>query len=199
MNEKKKIFNVITWDEIKKKKIDSLEKELLFFIGKLDKVRSNKISLDVIRGLTINQRGKNIAIKNICDLSINENYQLAIEVENSQDLPLIIKKITNSNLGLNLVKNNKQNAYFSLNVITDEIKENLIKEVKNVANECRISFRNIREQSRSLIKKEKSFSENQKKIYEKDLEKIINDFQKEISAAEQKKVSELICNKKKTL
>lgn len=168
-----------------------MEKELLFFIEKLNKVRSNRISLDTIRGLTINQRGKNVAIKNISDLRINENYQLVVEVEKPQDLPLIIKRITSSSLGLNLVKNNKQNAYFSLSIITDEIKENLIKEVKNIVNECRISFRNIRDQLRCYIKREKSFSDNQKKSYEKELEKIIDEFQNKIANAEQKKVIEL--------
>jgi ribosome recycling factor len=181
----------ITWESIKTKKLILLEKEYLFFLEKLEKVRSNRISLDVIGGLSVIYQQKKYLLKSICNLNINNLHQLIIKVDQSVFLPLILQTIINNNLGLRLIKNDKKEAVFSLDIITEEIKDNLVKIIKTNTDNCKINFRKIRDEIRSSIKKEKSFSQNQKDIYEKQINQLFSEYQEKIVLAEKNKIQGL--------
>lgn len=168
-----------------------MEKELKFFVGKLDQIRSNRISLESIRGLVINYQGEKKTLKSITNLKVSSNHELVVRAFEPKLNPLITKTILDNQLGYKLERINKEEVYFILLPITKEIKERLIKDVKIIVEEGKASFRRIRQEFRDLIKKTENFSQDQKRDYEMQIDKIVKEYQGRIIVAEEKKISEL--------
>jgi len=105
--------------------------------------------------------------------------------------PSITKKILDEQLGYKLERSNKGEIYFSLLPITKEIRTKLIHNVKEITEEGKASFRRVRQEVRDLIKKNSSFSQDQKRNYENQTDKLIKDYQDKLVAAEEKKIREL--------
>ena len=117
------------WELIKQKKVEHLEKELKVFIGKIERIRSNRISLEAIRGLMINYQGEKKPLKAVANLRISPNHELVAHAFETKMIPLISKVILDNQLGYKVERSTKEEVYFTLTPITTQIKEKLIKEV----------------------------------------------------------------------
>ena len=168
-----------------------MEKELKIFVNKLDIIRSNRISLEAIRGLVVDYQGEKKPIKSIANLKISPSHELVIRAFEPKLTPLITKTVLDNQLGYKLERNTKEEVYFTLSPITREIKERLIKDVKVTAEEGKASIRRIRQDFRDLVKKDQKFSQDQKRNYETQIDKIVKDYQDKIIMSEEKKIREL--------
>ncbi|CAG8547076.1 39219_t:CDS:2 [Gigaspora margarita] len=113
---------------IRQKKIEHLEKELKVFISKLERIRSNRISLEAIRGLMVNYQNERKPLKTIANLRISPNHELIARAFEPKMTPLISKTILENQLGYKVERSTKEEVYFTLTPITTQIKEKLIKE-----------------------------------------------------------------------
>ena len=110
------------WGEAKKKETERLEKEIQFFINKLEGIRSNRISLEVIRRLMIDYQGEKKPIKAVTNLRISSNHELVIQPFEPKLVPLITKTILDNQLGYKVERSTKQEVYLTLSPITKEIR-----------------------------------------------------------------------------
>lgn len=179
------------WEVIKEKKIEHLEKELKVFIGKLERIRSNRISLEAIRGLMVNYQNERKPLKTIANLRISPNHELIARAFEPKMTPLISKTILDNQLGYKVERSTKEEVYFTLTPITTQIKEKLIKEVKLITEEGKKTFRLVHQDLKNWVKKEPRLSQDQKKSYEKQADKLVKDYQDKLLTAEEKKIKEL--------
>ena len=181
------------WEAFKQKKTATLEKELAVFVSKLERIRSNRISLETIRGLMVNCPGEKKPLKTIANLRISPNHELIVRVFEPKMAPLISKTILGSQLGYqeNREKSTEEEVFFTLALITKEIKDKLIKEVKLITEEGKKNFRLIHQDLKKWLKKEPHLSQDQKKAYEKQADKLDKDYQDKLLAAGEKKIKEL--------
>lgn len=168
-----------------------MTKELKIFLGKLDKIRSNRISLEIIRELMIDYRGERKPLKILASLSISPTRELIIRVLEPKIIPVITKKILDEQLGYKLERTNREEICFSLLPTTREIRVKLIQNVKEITEAGKVAFRQVRQEIRDLIKKNSTFSRDQKRNYENQTDKLIKDYQDKLIAAEEKKLREL--------
>jgi ribosome recycling factor len=168
-----------------------LEKELKVFAGKLDKIRSNHISIEVIRGLVINYRSEKKPIKAVANLRISPSHELVIRAFEPAALSSITSTILNNQLGYKLERSTREEAYFTLLPMTREIRERFIREVKNITEEGKKAFRLIHQEIKNALKKIANLSQDQKRNYEAQTDKLIKDYQDKLISAEQKKIKEL--------
>jgi len=168
-----------------------LEKELSIFRGKLEKIRSNRVSLEAIRELIIDNRGQKRPLKSLASLSISANYEIVIRVFEPKSAPLITKKILDEELGYKLERSSGAEIYFSLLPLTKEIRTKLIQNTKKIVEEGKAVFRQIRQEIRNSIKKNNSFSQDQKKNYESQTDKLIQDYHNKLVSSEEKKIQQL--------
>jgi ribosome recycling factor len=179
------------WEAVKQKKIEHLEKELKVFIGKLERIRSNRISLEMIREITANYQGEKKPIKAIASLRISSSHELVVRAFEPKMLSLIEKTILDNQLGYGVERRTKEEVYFTLAPMTAEIKGELIKKVKSITVEGEKNFRLTHQDLKKWLKNEKNISQDQRKNYEKQADKLIKDYQDKLIAAEKKKVNEL--------
>jgi len=106
-------------------------------------------------------------------------------------LPLITATILNNQLGYKLERSTKEDAYFTLLPITREIRERLVREVKNIIEEGKKAFRLIHQDIKNTLKKIANLSQDQKRNYENQTDKLIKNYQDKLISTEEKKIQEL--------
>lgn len=179
-------------EEIEKKKENILEKELSFFSEKINKIRSDRFSIEAIKGIVFNNNKKKIPIKQLCNFYIDQKTnQLVVTPDDPANLNLIVKLISDSNLGLRAINKTKKDCCFILDIITEEKKKELIKEIKLVVEQFKGVSRKIRDDFKNILRKNKKVSEDQKKNYEKKMERYVEECYKKIFTLENKKILEL--------
>jgi ribosome recycling factor len=99
--------------------------------------------------------------------------------------------ILNRQLGYKLERSTKEEAYFTLSPITKEIRDKLIREVKITTEEGKKALRIIHQDIKSALKKVEGISQDQKRSYESQTDKIVKEYQEKLVAAEEKKIREL--------
>jgi ribosome recycling factor len=141
--------------------------------------------------LIINLQGEKKPLKAVASLRISSNHELIIKAFEGKSIPAISKTILDNQLGYKLERSNKEEVVFTLNPVTREIKERLIKEVKSVAEGGKKNFRLIHQDLKKALKEDRSLSQDQKKNYEKQADKLIKDYQDKFLIAEEKKIKSL--------
>ncbi|CAH1755777.1 15085_t:CDS:10 [Entrophospora sp. SA101] len=178
-------------EEVKKKKNEVLGKELEIFVGKLDNIRSNRISLEAVRGLMVDYQHGKKPLKSVASLRISPNHELVIQPFEPKIIPQITKKILDSQLGYKVERNTKEEVCFVLSPLTEEIRGQLIRKVNLITEEGKSALRRVRENFRNLVKKDDRFSRDQKRNYEAQVDKIFKEYQDKLITAEKKKIQEL--------
>lgn len=170
---------------------DNLEK----LAKDLEKVRSSYISLAALEEILIELPNKKKEIlKKLATLRISQQKELVIQVFELKSASFIIKQILASQLGYQLVKNEKETIYFSLIPLSQETRQQLIKKVETLSEEGKVAIRNSRQKIRDSLKKtkkEKKLSENEEKLLEKTVEEITNHYLQKIEELKIKKVKSL--------
>ena len=139
----------------------------------------------------VDYQGEKKPIKTIANLRLSSNHELVIHTFEPKLLPLITKKILDDQLGYKQERTTKDEVCFSLLPMTREIKDKLIREVKEISEEGKTALRLIRQEIRDLVKKNKNFSQDQKRNYENQTDQLIKSYQDKLGAAEEKKIKEL--------
>ena len=139
----------------------------------------------------IDYQGEKKPIKSVANLRISSNHELAIRPFEPKLIPLINKTILDNQLGYKVERSTKEEVYLTLSPITKEIREKLFQEVKVIIEEGKVAFRRVRQDFRDWVKKDKNISQDQKKNYEVQIDKIIKDYQEKLIIIEEKKLKEL--------
>ena len=180
------------WEAVKQKKIEHLEKELKVFIGKLEIIRSNRISLEVIeKEINLKLTAEKKPSKTAVNLNISPDYELVVSNFESKKGSLITDTVLD--LGYDKVgeKSTKERLYFTLSVMTKEKLDKYIKDAERIFEKGKEVFRQTHQDLKKWLKKEKGLSQDQKKNYEKQADKLEKDYRDKLLAAKEKKVREL--------
>ncbi|CAG8437315.1 6938_t:CDS:2 [Ambispora leptoticha] len=165
--------------------------ELRVSINKLERVRSNRISVELIGSLIIEYQGEKKMIKSLASSRVSPSHELVVRAFDPKLIPLISKAILDSQLGYKVEKTTKEEVYFALLPMTTEIRERLIKNVKVITEEGKKAFRLVHQEIKNALKKVPNLSQDQKRNYERQGDKLVRDYQDKLISAEEKKVREL--------
>jgi len=178
------------WKLIKEKKEEMLNKNIIFFSEFLNKIRSNKISLNSIK--SINLEGDNI--QKLAILKISPKHEIIIKPFNSnlKLCQIIAKKVLDEQLGYKVESIKKDEIIFSLSLMTKEIRNKLVKDIEKITISEEAKIRVVRNELRNYLKKNtKKFSQNEKNKKEKEIEEMIKKYQEIISNLKKQKILEL--------
>ena len=115
-----------------------------------------------------------------------------IEIFEPKALPSIEREIINSQLGYKLEKKDKKELIFSLLPITTEIKKTLIERAKKIFQEGLIDLSIFHQKLRTWLRRnQEPISKDQKKIFEREIDKITGEYKKKLTSELEKKTTEL--------
>ena len=155
--------------------IEKALKHLDVEYAKLQLWRANPV---MVEWILVEQYGSMQPIQNMASVSNLDSQTLSIKPWDRNAIHPIAKAITESWLGLN-----PQTMADSVLIKVPPLTEEIAKVAKNMAEEAKVSVRNARQESLKDIKKaedNKEISEDVKKDYETQLQKIIDEANKKI-------------------
>lgn len=149
--------------------------------------RANPSSLD---GIMVDYYGSMTPLKQLATISVPEARQLLIKPFDKGALSGIEKAILTSNLGYN-PGNDGETIRIVIPELTEERRRELVKQVKAISEEAKVSIRNIRHDGLEEVEKAE-LPEDLEKGMEKDIQDLVNDYNKKVEALLKEKEEELL-------
>lgn len=156
-------------------------------------VRAGRANAAVLDQIRVEYYGTPTPIQQIGSVSSPDPRTLVIQPWDASSLKAIEKAIQASDLGIN-PQNDGRIIRLSFPQLTEERRRELAKQVRKYAEDAKVAIRNIRRDAMENFKAQKKKSEiteDDLKDIEKDLQKMTDEFIKELDAAADKKEKEL--------
>ena len=156
-------------------------------------IRSNRPTPKLVEDIKVDYLGQQLPIKQLASISIVPPREIQISAWDVQAAPLIGKAIEAANIG---VTANVQGNIIRINLppLSEERRAELIKLIKNIAEEHRIRVRSLREKYKKAVKQAEDAKEIDKDRRFRLQEKIQEAVQKS-----NKEIEELLDNKIKEI
>ena len=174
---------ILELNEKMDKAIESLEKRF----ATVRAGRANPSSLD---GIMVDYYGSMTPLKQLATISVPEARQLLIKPFDRGCLKDIEKAILASNLGYN-PGNDGETIRIIIPELTEERRRELVKQVKAISEEAKVAIRNIRREGIEAVSK-LEVSEDEEKGLEKDIQDIVNEYNKKVDNILKEKEQELL-------
>ena len=169
---------------------DSMDKTLENLGKRLATVRAGRANPSSLDGVFVEYYGSMTPLKQLATISVPEARQLLIKPFDKSSLGAIEKAILSSNLGYN-PGNDGETIRIVIPELTEERRRELAKQVKAIAEDSKVSIRNIRHEGIENIKK-CELPEDEEKALEKDIQDLVNEYNRKIEAKLKEKEQELL-------
>ncbi len=166
------------------KSIDSLK----YSFAHLRSARANPAILD---GIKCDYYGEKMDIVNLCGISVPEPRQILVKPYSREDLKPIAQAIAAANIGIN-PQVEADAIRLIVPALTQEIRQQVAKQAKQLAEEAKVSLRNIRRDVMDLVKIDDTMSDDYKDRLKKDLEKVMDDQMKKVETLLEEKTKEIM-------
>ena len=163
-------------------------------LKKFASTRTGRANASALDNISIDYYGQQSPIKQLCNVTIPEPRLIVIQPWDKSSLPLIEKAILASNIGVT-PENDGKVIRLPFQPLTEETRHDIVKQVKKMAEEGKVSIRNIRRDSNDELKKmEKSsdITEDDLKLGLKKIQEITDKWIDKISETAKAKESEIM-------
>lgn len=157
--------------------------------NRLTSLRAGRANPGMVSGINVEAYGVINPINTLANITVHDGKQLFIKPFDRGNLKNIEKAINESNLGINPT-NNGETIILTVPDLTEETRRDYVKQSKTMAEEGKIQLRNIRQDANNHIKSSE-FTEDEKDSLIKEVQELINKYNK--------KVEEIFNNKEKEL
>jgi ribosome recycling factor len=158
-----------------KKTIDRLKNELT-------SIRTGRASSAVIEGIKVESYGSLMSINQIAGISIPDAKTIEIRPWDASQLSAIEKAILKADIGMTPVNGGKI-IRISVPPLTGEIRKEIAKSISRMAEDFRVAVRNERRvlvENIKKLEKDKVITEDDRKKFESDAQKITDAYIKKI-------------------
>ncbi len=169
---------------------EKMEKAIENLAHRFATVRAGRANPSSLDGIVVEYYGSMTPLKQLATISVPEARQLLIKPFDKGSLSAIEKAIITSNLGYN-PGNDGETIRIVIPELTEERRKELAKQVKALAEESKISVRNIRHDALENVKKAE-LSEDEEKSLEKEIQDLVNEYNKKIESKLKEKEEELM-------
>lgn len=170
-------------EEEMKEAISSMEK-------RFTNVRAGRANPAILDGVMVSYYGVDTPLKQLANISIPEARQLSIKPFDKSCLGAIEKGIYAANIGLT-PNNNGETIILNIPVLTEDTRRDYVKQVKTMAEECKVRLRNIRQDANNNIKG-LELTEDEIKSGNDDVQELINKYNKIVDEKLKEKENELM-------
>ena len=161
--------------------------------AQLATIRAGRANAAVLDQIQVDYYGVPTPIQQVASIATPDPRSLLIQPWDNKLLKGIEKAILSSDLGIN-PQNDGRSIRLVFPPLTEERRKDLVKQTKKYGEEYKVAIRNIRRDAIEKLKKQQKASEiteDDYKIAEKDVQKLTDDFIKEIDKITEKKEKEL--------
>ncbi|ODU00234.1 MAG: ribosome recycling factor [Planctomycetes bacterium SCN 63-9] len=181
-------------EEIALEAEERMEKSLALLTDQLRGVRTGRANVGLIDSIRVEYYGSSTPLKQMANLSTPEPQQIQIRPFDPTVIGDIIKAIQTSDLGLTP---NSDGKAIRLNIpaLSVEQRKKLVARVKDLAEEARISIRNIRRDANKQADQEetdKLLTEDDVKTCKEEIQNLTKQFENKVNELAEKKSAEIL-------
>ena len=153
---------------------DRMEKSVTSLNQAFNKIRTGRANPSILDDIKVDYYGNLTVLNQAASISVEEGRSLVISPWDKSLIPEIEKAIMNSNLGLN-PSTSSDLIRITMPSLTEETRQDYIKQARSEAENSRVSIRNIRRDANNAVKENQSSGE----ISEDELRRMEDLIQKE--------------------
>ena len=169
---------------------EKMENTISSLESRFTNVRAGRANPNMLDGVSVEYYGTPTPLKQLANISIPEARQLMIKPFDKSILGGIEKAIFEANLGIT-PNNNGECIFLVIPPLTEERRKELVKQVKQMAEEAKIALRNIRQDANTGIKNLK-LPEDVEKEGNNEVQELINKYNKVVEEKLKIKEQELM-------
>lgn len=172
----------------------NMDESVQFFKKELSHVRAGKAQTSLLDGIKVDYYGSKTPLNQLANVSAPEARLLTVQPYDKSSLEDIEKAIMAGGLGLN-PSNDGNLIRIPLPILSEERRQELVKHVKKIAEDARISIRNIRREANDEIKnmvQSESLPEDSKFEAEEEIQQITDQHTKNVDQLLEAKEKEIL-------
>ena len=181
-------------DDIQKDAAARMSKSVEALKHDLAKVRTGRAHTSLLDHLAVSYYGSDVPIKQVANINVEDARTLAVTPWEQNMVAVVEKAILNSDLGLN--PSSAGNVIrVPLPALTEERRKDLIRVVRQEAEQARVAVRNIRREANHDLKdlvKEKMISEDDERRGEEAVQKLTDRYVNDIDQVLEEKEKDLM-------
>ena len=162
--------------EIKESCKEEINKSLNHQLNEYMVIRAGRANPHILDKISIDYYGVPTPIKNMASITVPEARILAISVWDQSQVKNVVKAIAAADLGVNPNEDGKT-IRLVFPMLTEERRKELVKDIKKIAEETKVTIRNARRDAMEMIKdlqKDGEISEDEQKRYEEEIQTLID-------------------------
>ncbi|KAJ3260767.1 hypothetical protein HK103_007330 [Boothiomyces macroporosus] len=171
--------------------ITRMDKSLEAFKTSLEKIRVGRANPNILDPIMVELDNKRMPLSQVAQIHVKDANTLMVVVPDEKLTAVVERSMKTANLSLNPQKQDNLTLKVPIPKMTAEYKQSLVKQIHSNAEKSKIGIRNIRQDARKIIKKDKS--KDVVKRNEDAVQKKTDDFIKKIDdlmAAKEKELSQ---------
>jgi len=181
-------------DNLKTTAKEKMQKSFDALLHQFSKVRTGRASASILDDVRINYYGQPTPVKQMCNISIPEARTIIVQPWDKTTLADIEKAILAANIGI--TPDNDGNVIrLPFQPLTEDKRKEIVKNIKKISEDARVSIRNIRRdinEAGKKMKKDGEISEDEEKKLLKEIQDITDEAIKKIDEAEKAKEKEIM-------
>ena len=138
-------------DEITAEARSGMDKAIEAFRHEIGSVRTGRASATLFDGIRVEYYGSQVPLNQVANVSVPEPRLITIQVFDKTAIPEIEKAILASNLGLT-PSNDGNMIRLAVPQLTEERRRDLVKVVRKMGEDCKVSVRNHRRDANDMLK-----------------------------------------------
>ena len=177
-------------DEILLEAEEKMEKTIENLMVRFSNVHAGRANPNMLDTVKVNYYGALTPLNQLATISVPEARKLQIKPFDKSAMQDIIKGIYEADLGL--TPNDTGDVIFiSIPELTEDRRKELVKQIKKMSEEAKISLRNIRQDANSSIKK-LELNEDEEKHGKNSVQELINKYNKLVDEKTSNKEKDLM-------
>lgn len=181
-------------DEIMMNTEEAMEKATHYLQHEMSTIRTGKASPAIVENIDVEAYGSQMKLKQLALITTPEARLVVIQPFDVSTVQAIEKAIRESKVGINPNVDGKI-IRLPIPALTEERRRELVKNIKQMAEEARVRVRSARRDGIEALKKAQkaaTITEDDLERYEKDVQKLTDDFVKKIDDSVNSKEAEVM-------
>ncbi len=173
---------------------EKMNKSISALNSEYNSIRAGRANPAVLDSIRVDYWGVPTPVNQMAAVSVSEARILVIQPWDKSALKLIEKAIQTSDIGIN-PQNDGSVIRLTFPPLTEERRKSLVKDVKSTAENSKVAIRNIRRdaiEKLKAMKKNSEITEDDLKYGEGEIQKITDDFIKQVDSVASAKEAEIM-------
>jgi len=171
-----------------------MEKVISDLMHGMSNIRTGRASVNLLEGVKVDYYGTPTPINQVANLHVPEPAMITVQPWDASTIGPIEKAIRSADLGLNPMNDGKV-IRVPIPALTQDRRKELVKRLHTIAEEHRVSLRNIRRDANDAVKKllkDKTISEDEDRRAHDEIQKLTDAEIKKLDAAASAKEKEIL-------